>query len=770
MKATSYKISDKLHLVQQTLATEEAPTVVVEQPVDLVVITDCSGSMSYDLPKVREHLRKKLPKLLKEVDTISLIWFSGKSEYGVLLERESVAKLTDLKAVETAIDRWLKPCGLTAFKEPLEEAARLITKIKAPGRATSLFFMSDGCDNQWDSNTILGAVRKLSGLVDSATFVEYGYYADRNLMTKMAEACGGSNIFSADFQSYTPIFDAAMQRKVVGAPKVQIEVGPNLSGFVFAVDSNEIKTFEVTNSQINVPKDLKTVWYLSDKVVGASGASLVSMFEAIASKNAAALNNNIMTAAYVALGLFAQRMDSNSVYALLQATGDVRFISKFANCFGKQKYSDFIDTVTAAAWNPTFRLMEGFDPNKVPAEDAFTILDLLSTLAGDSENKVLLDKPEFKYSRIGRGRIDSDLVLTEAEQEEIKQLTEQMLKVAKDSKKVKELSDRIASISSKTALVFKPSKDGEGYSLASLTYNESRPNISFLVRKEGTVDLTSKLQDQSFQLPSIFPTHVYRNYSVIKDGLVNIETLPVYLTEGTFNFLNMQGVQMVPKDDYHVINLTDIPIINRKMVKTVSAKELFTLEYELAVSKGAQKVFKKYLEEISDKGPSETFVSKYGQEAATWLEQQGFGYNGFAPKSVVAESTDVYLGKELKVSLKGLSSLPTVKEVRETLAKNGKIKPSAALMVPAIKEVEAFKACDGFVEGDAFKAWLEVKVKETVTQTRKLIEDLAKLKFSIVVGQTWPFPSLDETKYSLQLPDGGTLECTIEQKDIEIKI
>ena len=241
MKINSYEVSSDLHLVQQTLLTDTAPVVIVEKPVHHILLIDCSGSMYSDLPKIREQCKRKLPKLLKETDLLSIIWFSGRGDFGVLVEAEPVATLKDLRAIETAIDRWLKPVGLTGFKEPLLEVSKLVSRMKDKDMAVSLFFMSDGCDNQWGRADILKAVESAGAVVHSAVFVEYGYYADRNLLTAMAEKCGGVNIFAADFGQYDPTFEAAMKRKATGAPKVSIDVDPSVAvavaryGFLAAV-------------------------------------------------------------------------------------------------------------------------------------------------------------------------------------------------------------------------------------------------------------------------------------------------------------------------------------------------------------------------------------------------------------------------------------------------------------------------------------------------------------------------------------------------------
>ena len=47
------------------------------------------------------------------------------------------------------------------------------------------------------------------------------------------------------------------------------------------------------------------------------------------------------------------------------------------------------------------------------------------------------------------------------------------------------------------------------------------------------------------------------------------------------------------------------------------------------------------------------------------MPSSGITDGGFNLKSVQAPSTDFYLGKELKASLKGLSKLPSLKELKE---------------------------------------------------------------------------------------------------------
>jgi hypothetical protein len=70
------------------------------------------------------------------------------------------------------------------------------------------------------------------------------------------------------------------------------------------------------------------------------------------------------------------------------------------------------------------------------------------------------------------------------------------------------------------------------------------------------------------------------------------------------------------------IPLRQIPVINRKMVKDVSAKTLFELEWQLTKARAAQKVYNSYHKEKFGR-KSEGFKLVYGDTTADWLVQHG---------------------------------------------------------------------------------------------------------------------------------------------------
>ena len=499
-------------------------------------------------------------------------------------------------------------------------------------------------------------------------------------------------------------------------------------------------------------------------------------------------NHQAIEGAYAALSLFAVRMKPDIVFPLLKSLGDVALIEQFSTCFGKQKYSTFMEDAKGLAFGKGSRWSKGWDPNKVPRDDAFTVLDVLELLQADPKARVLLDDPNFKYSKIGRGRVDVSANLTEAELEELRKLTDALSK-ERDVTKIKDLNAKIAAFTAdkNEALKFVPTPQPDGYPVLKLTFNEDRPNVSIMVKKPGTIDLSKRLKDApSKDIPATFETFVFRNYAVIKDGLINVERLPVRVSAATFAKFLTEGVIAAgdkigsnPDTADVILDLKALPVINRKMVKAASAKAFFEVEYELVKAQAAQKVFNGVAKELLPEKKSAGFAEKYSDAGATWLKEQGItDYNGWAPPATtVEEAKDFYMGKELKVSLEKLSSLPTLKVAREQIAK-GKSTPSGALMADSVKKVDAFLASDAYTKAGSdsnqekvLTAWLDAERKAATEHCRKLIFQIAQTTFTIIVGQTWftEFASLDENTMDITV-GGQKITCKAEMKDVEIKV
>ena len=116
---THYRLpSPLLNLTVQPITPK-----IIEPPkevtADHIFIIDCSGSMYGALSELREHLKAKITSLLKVGDTLTVVWFSGRGQFGTVFEGESVKDLAALETIKKQIDRWLNAMGSTGFLEPI---------------------------------------------------------------------------------------------------------------------------------------------------------------------------------------------------------------------------------------------------------------------------------------------------------------------------------------------------------------------------------------------------------------------------------------------------------------------------------------------------------------------------------------------------------------------------------------------------------------------------------------------------------------------------
>lgn len=707
-------------LALQVLPVVAAP---IPAPIHHIIVTDISGSMYSDLPEMRIHLKNKLATLVGPNDTVSLVWFSGRGQCGTLVEAMKVNGVADLSSLHTAIDRFLVPTGLTGFKDPLQEVVNIIDRLKkkVPGALFNMNFMTDGYDNQWSDKEILELCKVLSTKLDSAAIIEYGYYCNRPLLTKMAETLGGKLVFSEDFQSYAAAFAGSLGGSTKKVP-VKLDFVPT-EGYVFALAGENLLTFTPdADNIVLVPEGLLAVAYF----VGEKGETF---------------DHTKHTDAHIfaALVPLAQRIQTDALFSVLGALGDVALVQSFSSCFSKEDYSRFQSEVLAAAAEPAKRYVAGYDPAAVPKEDAYTVLELLSDLSGSDDNLFYPYHSAFAYERIGAARAAND--------EEVR---------------------------------FSAADKSKGYRINGVVWNEDRPNVSVRVKVDGVVKLPAS---RPAMLPETVDSFIYRNYTIIKDGIVHTRKLPVSLSEAVFAKLQANGLlagESWAPGKVLVLEFPKLPVINRKMVRGTTAKETFGAVVELAMLKGAQKVFNDWRDRISPK-VSATYLALYGEVGTEYLKGVGVTeYNGFNPPGTTVKSGDFYMAKELKIAVKGLSSLPKVLDVENAIdaasASKKKLKIGEFVMSGAIKRLDEFMnsavyttAADGNV---LLGAWLEGEQKAITAKTRELMVRLAQHKFSVVVGHIWfsDMPSMDANTLDVDVPDYGPVTVTANLKDIQVAL
>jgi hypothetical protein len=748
------KLVENYYLTTQEV--NSTVTVEVAKKTNHIFVVDVSGSMSWELPKIRTQLKNKLSNIMKEGDTISIVWFSGNRDSGILKEEVEVKSLKTLTDLHSAIDRWLVPIGLTAFLKPLQLVKELVARIKKnrPDSVYSLIFLSDGYNNDCPWNEVIKALKDLETDIASSTFVEYGYYADTQKLTQMAGILGGEKISCNGFDDFEPVFDAKISKSAKGGKKTVVQITDKyLYDFVFSVDGGSVLLYNIVDGKVLVGSDVKEVYFFSPTAVGVDAG-----------------NNTTDASLYAAIYILADKLMNDDAEKVFYALGDNHYYKILANAFGKQKLNAFKNAIKECVGDASKRFLDGGRSAIKPVSDnAYCLMNLINDL-GNIEGCLFYPSHEsFQYNRIGRKKVAVGSTLTDADK---KRLAE-----AKDfdeaSKIMKELEE------TKVDVKFVATNPKKGYSLTDLVWNEERANLSVRIFIEGE----AVLPKNKFKIEKV-ASFKYNTFTLVKDGIVNVSELPVLYSDELSDLLSKNGVgfelegsKLSPDDMRIIIDLNSIPVVNRGMVKGVSAMQLAKQEWELVKIQGEKKVYDYYKKSLFPK-TSKSFVEMLGQEAADWLKEVGVtDFNGFAPKVTSAEATDFYMSVVLATKIKGLSSLPKVEDVVAKIKAKGSLKLNEWVMADAIKkylaqtETDMYQTLNDDQKKGVLEVYLNTKSSMLNKKRRAILQEIAQIKFSLILSKKWftEFKSFDENKLAVNF-DGQDLDFTFDLSEKEEKI
>lgn len=626
-----------------------------------VYVVDVSGSMYYDLPQIRQIMKNVISLVAQQQDTFSIVYFSGRGQCGSVFENVLVSDPSTIGMMHTAIDRFIKTIGLTSFVDPIEKVMSLNLD---PSKLNNLIMMTDGYDNQSNRDEIIKKVSKLPEKFQSVSFIEYGYYADRDLISRMAEATNGTHIFAEGVQKY----ETVLQDNVNAVPRVnnvEVKVNKAAKHCVF-VYNGQIRIVGVVDGVAKVPEDVERVHSIVPKDVLSKQLSAEHL--------------------YMIMYYASKQDNSELVWNTLQMLGDVALINKYTNAFTKQELSDFEAMVENAVLNPDARFVEGKDLKLVPSKNAPTILQLLGHLA-ENNAELVLGSPYWNYKRTGQARVAGE-----------------------------ELPRFVPS----------PMSNVE---MNNLVFSSERPNVSIQTNVSGVVELPAN----EYDLKKV-PSHIVRNYTIVKDGIVNVDQLPVVISKETYEYVTQQGfahevIEVSGDKHYVVFDLRKIPVINRSMVENISLPLFAQTVTDLNTKKAAIKVLG-YL--IDENGGStdkiKGMISKYGEEQAAWLSSIGVRDYGFSPVgTTTAEATDEYEAIQVICKIKGMSSLPAIAAVQKKIDEKKKLTVSDALLSESMKKYADVKETDKLIEAK----------NELVKSKRADESAIARVVYSLVLGRKW---------------------------------
>jgi hypothetical protein len=723
------QIKPNLVLVEQPVAVNQnAPRRATG--INHIWIYDRSGSMYGVLPQLAKDLCEKV-RSLPVGDTLTLGWFSSEGERNFMVKGYKITGPEDHQKLADVINKNKHTLGTTCFSEILNDTDQVLKDLSVFSSEFALCFFTDGypvvSNYSREIESIHGAIKKIAGRIASSLLVGYSNYYNKELMSEMAAKLGGALIHSESLMAFSRELTSFMDQARENGAKQIVEISAPLSkgSVVFGVNGRQVAVYEPSdkNEVAFVPSEPNaSIFVLTNKAP--KGATEVTISENELQRPTG--KEPMIRAAYAASYLLTQRTKSDVALEVLATLGDRALIDSVSNAFTNTEYGRAEAQILDAMTEPKKgRLTQGYAKNYLPPEDAFCLLDVLRILMADEEAFFYPQHDAFDYKRIGVGAKTKDGY-------------------------PKFEADPQAKCS-----------------LSKLTWNKSMLNLSLQCQIRGTVELQGEYAKHGFT--STYPTYVYRNYALVKDGFLNVQKLPVSLSEDAFELLQANGV-IDRKLGYlagnvYVLSLDAVPVINRAIANgKTSATELCKKAYKELELEAQLKVLNFYKNQLDPDGKANLGKGALTADQELYLQSQGIGRNGFSPPTEKVEATDFYMAKEFEIKIKGHSSLPKVDEVIEKAKKGGKLTPTGQLIKSGVDLYQS--NCLAKSEKATLSA-IDDKIGELKRELVKVRSDIQETKFAIILGKKWfdEFSSRDKSTLDL---NGVEYNLAIEETKVEV--
>ena len=383
----------KLVIPTSDVNTIELAKQRAEQPAHRIFCIDCSGSMYGELDNIRTQLKNKIPSSIRPQDFLTLIWFSGRNQFGTIFEHISINDLQDLTKINTAIDRYLRTVGFTGFVEPIELAKSLAQKYK---EQPQIFFLTDGGENEWPIDHCKNTFQSIGSI--PLVVVEYQYYCDRKFLQELASISNGTSVFNEDFEKYEATFETFMKNPI-NSTSLSVPVSTPDATVIF-FDNNVINCVKASGSTVKLPEHIQDSYELQLN------------HEFVFPDDTRDKHSDLVKQVYLCM-LYALHIKNHTILQhCVNVLGDIFITKMYSFCFSKQDYSRLAEHITNCITQPdTYAFKDGVDVNFKPRDDAFNVIQLLELLENDEKARFYPYNKAMKYKRISKEQKDDSGVV-----------------------------------------------------------------------------------------------------------------------------------------------------------------------------------------------------------------------------------------------------------------------------------------------------------------------------------------------------------------------
>jgi hypothetical protein len=693
-------ITDELCLVEQEVKTSK----VVEKkgPINFIWIYDRSGSMHYLLPDLCSQLIQ-LSKGLSKQSILSLGWFSSEGDFNWVFKGFKITDKSDYKALEMSIKQHSSSRATTCFSEILEDTSTVIKDLSVMSKTFSLSFFTDGypvvSNYSKEVKNIFSAIDKIKGNLQSSSLIAFGAYYNKELMAQMSSSLGAMLIHNSEIGEYATALVKLIKMTDNSEPKEEVEGLVSKPLAIFSINDQGVVILGAEENKIFVsPEKNKStcIYYLSTEKPNKKSWDKIEVSDINFGDNMDPLAKAIYAAALV----LSQQTKTDIAMEVIGKAGDKAIIDKLSSAFQVEEFGAAEELISKAINDVSFRFTTGKDTSYLPPADAFCVFDAINILLEDDKAAFFPYHEKFNYERIG-----------------------------------------VASSAKEGYSKFSADKTSK-CPFNTMVWHESRLNLSVQTMVKGTIELKAVDGKTPAQMGfnDIYPTFVFRNFSLVKDGHTHVKTVYLTSSEASYTKFKNQGLVIddtFKKDGIYGLDISKLPAINRVIATgKTSATDLCKAVLSEHRLKAQVKALKWLKEETL--GEEEEKPTSLTAEQNAFLESNGIQVSRgglYAPPVEKADPVDFYMAKYFDIKLTGIASLPTVKKVMEKIASNKSRTASEALLEDGIAQWNKAKA--GLKDKKAIASWFSTTIEKKQKEMKEIRSELQKTKFAVILGRKW---------------------------------
>ena len=626
-------VGGKKKVVVSISHKEETEQQVVESKVvnklHHIHILDRSGSMAYSINQLIDNVQKTI-EVIGEDDLLTIIWFSSAGQHRTVLKGAN--KMLEMTAILNSLRSVI---GCTCFSDPLKEVNTILDEIGDLAPVSVTLFTDGQPVVPWgvpeEERKCMIELEKMKGKIIAFNTVGYGNYYNQELLKAFSATSEFGTMFhSSNIDEYLTIFNHNFEKisdAVIEDIKIYGAIGDDIVYLNRTFTKMTDGAFELSridkrkNQFFLVAEDDHDITFQYQGIVYNSG----DINKAIAQ---ASIVNFYYAYAY---NLYYSNRRLESLDIISKNLGEKALIDSHLSSFTFDESAVHIEKLRKATINNKHRMLDGVAPvGYLPADDAKCVMDVLAYLQTIDAYYIPFSKNLEAYSRITRKATDEFNLFTKTEDE-----------------------------------IRVPFSD--------FVFNKKHMNLSIRVYVPGKVAI-NPMDAKEVGLPTEIESGIFRNYTIIKDGNLNIKKIEVLIpTEGEVDEKYMKWIEgtVINEKMYArvVIDLSAFPIINRMYInKATDIANIFEDVRLTTELEARQKIVGYFIDNILTDNLKKTGALKeYTVAQIRVLEKHGLdknlNYGGVEITKAKAEDSDSYQSRTMEFYLAGFSSWPKVDDM-----------------------------------------------------------------------------------------------------------